>query len=76
MQVQSLGREDSLEESMAIHSVLLPGESLGQRNKESGTTEVTHAHTRDKGLSMKIKGLIQEEDITTVNVYAPSIGAP
>jgi len=37
---------------------------------------VTHAHTRDKGLSMKIKGLIQEEDITTVNVYAPSIGAP
>ena len=56
--------------------VFLPGESLGQRNKESGMTEVTHAHTRDKGLSMKIKGLIQEEDITTVNVYAPSIGAP
>ena len=25
---------------------------------------------------MMIKGSIQEEDITTVNVYAPNIGAP
>ena len=46
------------------------------KHKESDTTEVTRAHTRNKGLSMKIKGLIQEEDITTVNVCAPSIGAP
>ena len=33
--------------------------------------------TRDKeGHYMMIKGSIQEEDITTVNVYAPNIGAP
>ena len=33
--------------------------------------------TRDKeGLYIIIKGSIQEEDITTVNIYAPNIGAP
>ena len=33
--------------------------------------------TRDKeGQYIMIKGSIQEEDITTINVYAPSIGAP
>ena len=33
--------------------------------------------TRDKeGHYIMIKGLIQEEDITTVNTYAPNIGAP
>ena len=33
--------------------------------------------TRDKeGHSIMIKGSIQEEDITTVNIYAPNIGAP
>ena len=33
--------------------------------------------TRDKeGHSIVIKGLIQEEDITIVNIYAPNIGAP
>ena len=46
--VQSLGREDPLEKEMAIHSVLLPGKSHGQRNlvgyspwghKKSDTTE-------------------------------------
>ena len=32
---------------------------------------------RDKeGHSIKIKGSIQEEDITIVNIYAPNIGAP
>ena len=32
---------------------------------------------RDKeGYSIKIKGSIQEEDITIVNIYAPNIGAP
>ena len=31
-QVQSLGREDSLEKGMAIHSVFLPGEFHRQRN--------------------------------------------
>ena len=32
MQVKSLGREDPLEEDMATHSVLLPGEFHGQRS--------------------------------------------
>ena len=33
--------------------------------------------TRDKeGHSLMIKGSIQEEDITIVNIYAPNIGAP
>ena len=33
--------------------------------------------TRDKkGHYLMIKGSIQEEDITIVNIYAPSIGAP
>ena len=33
--------------------------------------------TRDKeGYYIMIKGAIQEEDITTVNIYAPNIGAP
>ena len=53
--VRSLGGEDPLEESMATHSVFLPGKSHGQRSlvgynlwccKESDTTEVTeHACT-------------------------------
>ena len=33
--------------------------------------------TRDKeGHYIMIKGLIQEKDITIVNIYAPNIGAP
>ena len=33
--------------------------------------------TGDKeGCYIMIKGLIQEEDITIVNIYAPTIGAP
>ena len=33
--------------------------------------------TRDKeGHYILIKGSIQEENITTVNIYAPNIGAP
>ena len=33
--------------------------------------------TRDKeGHYLMIKGSIQEEDITIVNIYAPNIGAP
>ena len=33
--------------------------------------------TRDKeGHYIMIKGSIQEEDITTVNIYVPNIGAP
>ena len=33
--------------------------------------------TRDKeGHYIMIRGSIQEEDIRTVNIYAPSIGAP
>ena len=32
---------------------------------------------RDKeGHYIMIKGSIQEEDITTINIYAPNIGAP
>ena len=37
----------------------------------------TKTITRDKkGLYIMIKGSIQEEDITIVNIYAPNIGAP
>ena len=33
--------------------------------------------TRDKeGHYIKIKGSIQEEDITIINIYAPNIGTP
>ena len=47
-QVRSLGQDDPREKPMATHSVLLPGESRGQRStvgyspwghKESDTTE-------------------------------------
>ena len=50
-QVQAQGWEDSLEKEMAIHPVLLPGKSHGQRSllgysqrgrKESDTTERLH----------------------------------
>ena len=49
-QIRSLGREDPLEEGMAIVPVFLPGESHGQRSlagyspwgpKELDTTKVT-----------------------------------
>ena len=44
MWVQSLGREDPQEESMAIHFVFLAGESHGQRTLEGlqsrGCTEL------------------------------------
>ena len=37
----------------------------------------TKTITRDKeGHYIRIKGSIQEEDITIVNIYAPNIGAP
>ena len=51
--VQSLGREDPLEEGMATHPSILPGESHGQRNlvgyspwgcKELDATEHTHTY--------------------------------
>ena len=33
--------------------------------------------TRDKeGHYIMIKGSIQEDDITTINIYAPNLGAP
>ena len=31
---------------------------------------------KDKGHYIMIKGSIQEEDITPINIYAPNIGAP
>ena len=31
---------------------------------------------RDKGHYIMIKGSVQEEDITIINIYAPNIGAP
>ena len=52
MQVQSLGQQDPLEEEMATHSSILPGESHGLQSlagyspwgrKESDTTEHEHA---------------------------------
>ena len=36
----------------------------------------TKAMKRDKGPQIMIKGSIQEEDITIINIYAPNIGAP
>ena len=37
----------------------------------------TQAVKRDKeGYYIMIKGSIQEEDITSINMYAPNIGAP
>jgi len=36
----------------------------------------TKAIKKDKGHSLMVKGSIQEEDITIVNIYAPNIGAP
>ena len=53
-QVRSLGREDPLEEEMATHSLLLPGESHGGRSlvgyspwglKELDMTERLHTTT-------------------------------
>ena len=58
IQVQSLGREDPLEEGMATHSSILPGESHGQRSlaayspwgcKESDTIEHAHRHICNQG---------------------------
>ena len=34
------------------------------------------AVNRDKGHYIMIKGSIQEEDITIINIYAPNVGAP
>ena len=43
----------------------------------SDKTDLKIKITRDKeGHYIMIKGSIQEEDITTVNIYAPNIGAP
>ena len=37
----------------------------------------TKAMTRDKeGHCIILKGIVQQEDITLVNMYAPKIGAP
>ena len=36
----------------------------------------TKAVKRDKGHYIMIKGSIQEEDVTIINIYAPNIGAP
>ena len=53
--VQSLGREDPLEEGMTTHSSFLPGESHGQKSltcysalvhKELDMTEQLSIHTR------------------------------
>ena len=59
-QAQSPGREDPLEESMATHSVFLPGQSHGQRRlegyspwsgKEPDVTE--HACMQGEGAAQK-----------------------
>ena len=57
MQVRSLGQKILLEEAVAIHSRILPGESLGQKSLEGyspwghrvteshATERLTHTHT-------------------------------
>ena len=77
-QVQSLGQEDPLEESMTTHFLFFPGGSPGQRSlagyspcglKESDTTEVTyHMHARDI-----LCLLIWQE---TASVLAQSVKSP
>ena len=43
----------------------------------SGKIDLKIKITRDKeGYYIKIKGSIQEEDITIVSIYAPNIGEP
>ena len=43
----------------------------------SNKTDLKMKITRDKeGYYIMMKGSIQEEDITIVNIYAPNIGAP
>ena len=51
MWVQSLGQEDSLEEGMAAHSILLPGESHGQRSLGAIVYRVGKGRTQLKLLS-------------------------
>ena len=64
--VRSLGGEDPLEEEMATHSSLLPGESHGQRSlegysprghEESFITEHTHTLTLIVTMSKPVKPL-------------------
>ena len=58
--------------------------SRKQRPKESRSSNLISdkidikikAVKRDKGHDIMIKGSIQEEDITIINIYAPNIGAP
>ena len=38
--------------------------------------KIKNITTDKEGHYIMIKGSIQEEDITTVNIYAPNIGAP
>ena len=45
--------------------------------KKKNKKQKTKAVKRDKeGHYIMIKGSIQEEDITIINIYAPNIGAP
>ena len=56
----------------------------GKQQKTGGTVlisdkidlKIKKITTDKKGHFIMIKGSIQEEDITMVNIYAPSIGAP
>ena len=41
----------------------------------SGKTEIKATKIYKEGYYITIKGLIQEEDITVINIYAPNIGA-
>ena len=69
MRVQSLGREDPLEEKMATHSSILAGKSRGQRSlagfspggrKVSDTTKQLSTHTHTHTLLKSICGCSQE----------------
>ena len=53
---------------------------IGRESRSSSTyvsqNRLQNKVTRDKGHYIMIKGSLQQEDITIINIYAPNRGAP